>query len=188
MKTLLTTLSILLITTFAQASERLETLRDQRNNAIEAAVAPINDRYVIELEKLLKVAIASGELDEAVEVRKEIAIFKLEAGAPPIPQVIQKGTVGAFEDELIGTSWTFDDPANGPHRCEFERRGILKLFRQDEKGRWVEYPTTRKWEVSDHTTRSVKVHWFSSSQVITISEDVKTISGGMKNWVIEKDD
>jgi len=177
------------ISSAVKAQDRFELLKEQRVKAIERAVAPINDRYVNELEKLLKTTIASGDLDEAVRIREEIALFKKEQVPMPVSADTQGGGQdGVFERSLIGTTWTFDDPAQGPHRCDFERKGVLRLFRKDDRGRWVEYATTRKWEIINSEARTVKVSWFSSEQVVQISEDLKEITGGMKNWVVRSDD
>ncbi|MCG8599370.1 MAG: hypothetical protein MI807_04435 [Verrucomicrobiales bacterium] len=163
-------------------------LREQRVEAIERAVAPINDRYVAELEKLLKTAIASGELDEAVKIRAEISKFKNdEATVPDTAETHGGASEGDFERNLLGTSWTFDDPSQGAHRTDFEENGVLRIFRRDEKGGWLELPTTRKWEVVDPKARTVKIGWFNKEQLVQVSKDLNEITGGMKNWIAREE-
>ena len=54
----------------------LKKLRELHKKAIEKAIEPVNQRYVLELETLLKNATAAGDLDTAILVRDEIGRYQ----------------------------------------------------------------------------------------------------------------
>lgn len=56
----------------ATGESRLETLKNQKDAAVQRAVAPIEERYVAELEDFLKILTSSSQLEKALEVKKAI--------------------------------------------------------------------------------------------------------------------
>lgn len=62
----------------SSANEKLNTLREQRDAAIDRVVAPVNSRYVEAMQRLVKLLTTSGDLESALIVSKEIKRVKTE--------------------------------------------------------------------------------------------------------------
>ena len=76
-------------------SKRLALLTNQRNDAVEKARQPIQATYVAELQRMLRHATSSGKLEEAVEIKNELA----QMGENKGPLVMEPG-----EGEFSGRS------------------------------------------------------------------------------------
>ena len=61
--------------------EKLKVLTQQRDKAVAAATEPIQLKYMIELEKLMKKATKDGDLEAAIKIRDKIAAEK-DRGKP----------------------------------------------------------------------------------------------------------
>lgn len=55
-------------------TRELETLRKQRDKAIETAIQPINEKYIPALDALLQKSIKAGDVDAAARIKAEIDI------------------------------------------------------------------------------------------------------------------
>lgn len=142
--------------------DRFKNLKTQKDSAIARATAPINDRYVLELQKLLKSLTASGDLDSALAVREEIKLFKTEKTTPP------SESATAFKDLLIGTEWKFD---YGFYlRVKFLKRD-LEIYLKNNKGEII--TEKRKWSIVRSSPRTVKA--FDDDRVLTFSLDMKSL-------------
>lgn len=73
MKAMLSWLLFLLVSPLAaEEGSRLEMLKQQKDAAVERAIAPIEERYRGELEQLLRILTSSNELEQALEVKKAL--------------------------------------------------------------------------------------------------------------------
>lgn len=154
---------------------RLEFLQNQRKAAIDRIVTPINEKYVVELEKLLKVTISSGDLDQAVKIREEIERFRIGS---VIPSVTSNIPVEKFSERwLIDTEWVALN-AEKPQKRKFQK-GIFKYFSQDGQGNWTEDAGAWKWEVENESERKIKITYYSGEvEIIQFSEDLSKMRPG----------
>lgn len=143
-------------------SDRFEILKKQRDDAIERAVAPINKRYVEELEKLVRVLTASGELEEALQLKKEIASIKgLDGGRSDAPS----GDIFT-EEYLIGTRWEMVE-GGVSQELEFQK-GFFTTRKKDSSGEWVA-GGEREWVIEDLGKRQIRIFWNSGERVATLT-------------------
>jgi hypothetical protein len=77
-----------------------QQLRSQRDQAVKAAVEPIDRRYQASLEQLLRKAMQNNDLDTAVKIKQDLAALK--AGGPE----------NELEKQLFG-KWRIRNPRNG---------------------------------------------------------------------------
>ncbi len=172
--------ALLLASSASAQTTRLQLLQEQRNQAIERTVIPINAKYVQELEKLLKTTIAAGDLDEAVKIREGIQKFQAEAVTAPVEEA--QLTQVFSERWLIGTKWAWMDKDSQPMRGEF-RKGTFDIYHQEDDGDWVLKEGTWKWEIVSEEERKVTIHWYSGPETVQFSEDLKSIDGSKENWI-----
>lgn len=172
----ITLFTFLATTTAVEAqSTRLEALQAQRNGAIERAVAPINDKYVSELTKLLKATITAGELDKAVEIREEIERFEK---APPKPSVFVPRPQEKFSERwLYDTEWV-SVVSNQDVMRKFHK-GVFNYYDPDGNGGWNLREGSWKWEIVSEAERTIKITYFSAGEeIVQFSEDLKTMGKG----------
>ncbi|MEM7144303.1 MAG: hypothetical protein AAF591_04165 [Verrucomicrobiota bacterium] len=156
--------------TWAQ-SDRYKILMEQRNDAIERAVAPINKRYVEELEKLVRVLTASGELEEALRVKKEIALVERLSEAPP-----ETPNGDVFTDRyLIGTKWEVVE-GGVPQLLEFQKDTFI-VHKKDSAGEWAP-GGERRWVIEDLEKRQIRIFWNQGEAVATLTRGFDEMNDG----------
>ena len=160
-------------------TSKLQDLQEKRNAAIQRATAPIDDRYVAELEALLKSSISAGELDEAVQIREELERFKKPSVALITPTPAKKETFSS--QWLTGTKWTFVEHDGGLMRTDFQKE-TFEIHKLDERGAWNQLQGKWRWEVLSESERTVKIFWWKHEETVTISEDLKNILGSKESW------
>jgi len=163
--------SLLQLAAHAQ-SDRLTMLQEQRESAMERAIAPINAKYVQELEKLLKILTASGELKEALIVKEEIAKYKSEGlltdGKPELSLKFLNGTLWK-NIEGSGTGvWKFSNSA-------------FELYKVDDKDQLEPSENgERKYRIADTEKRTIEITWTGGKATHTFNESFTTLEGDGK--------
>ena len=177
MKTLLAFL-IILVSTLALAEEdRFKLLQEQRKVAIERAIFPINATYVTELKALLKILIATGDLDAAVKVREEIEKYEkpveITAQGKPKPET-------SLERLLDGTEWDSYEwnKKDDKYIRKFDRSHVYRFF-VDGKKEILQGEAT--YEVIDPLMRKIKVTWpwaKDNPELLTVNPELTEITNG----------
>lgn len=160
-------------------TSQFQNLQEQRNAAIQRVIAPINDKYVAELESLLKSSIAAGELDEAVKIREQLQLFKIPSNEVPPSNPVASKTFS--ERSLIGTKWTFVEFDGTLMRTDFSKE-LFEIYKLNEKGEWNKIGGNWRWEVLSESDRTLKIFWKAGEEVVKLSENLKEIEGSKKDW------
>lgn len=84
----------------------LKQLTADRDKSAAVALDPINKRFRVGLEQLLKRATQANALDDAIKIRE--ALGTPAAGAPSAPATVSKTAAHNLQRKLIGTQWTGD--------------------------------------------------------------------------------
>jgi hypothetical protein len=145
----------------SQLGREFTQLQEQQAKAVAAALEPVNRRYQLALETLLRRATQASDLQTAVLVSDELK----KLGVSTSGASGQKSTVSAdsFEKRLIGTKWIY-----------FGAETIT--FLEDGKAKWKENPVLWPWKVKNSGLRVIegenlnkKTKW-----TITFDRDLKT--------------
>ena len=136
--------------------QRLSQLRESWSAAKERALKPINSRYEQELNKLLQLYTKSGNLDDAIAVRKEIERISSPSEAPPQKTPLKK----VNEQKLLSGEWVknasraieFNDGGSAKYTKSGGSNSILKWERKDEQIYFFELTPAKevrhKWKIS----------------------------------------
>lgn len=170
------------------ADDRFELLKSQRATAVERAVTPINDRYVVELKKLLKILTTAGDLDTALEVREEINKF----GNAPVKQALNppQKRKGFSEIILNGTEWGKLGAEEGKSVVwKFDKTNLIVLFKDDKGKLYANAGNKKPYEIVNIESRTFEVTWAGGRlQRFTLNEELTEISeenGGVWAKLIE---
>lgn len=138
----------------------LKDLIEQRDKAIAAATAPINDRFKAAAEQLLQRATRNNDLDAANKING--ALGRLTAGGAPTASLVIKD----LRRQLAGTTWallanvqprgglmnkiTFNDKTVDPGNYKYEathntvvvtfNRGGTQALELTHDGQHLQYP------------------------------------------------
>ncbi len=93
------------------ATEFTRLQKDQQQ-AIKAALEPLNRRYIEALQQLLRRSTASGDLDTAVKVREElkhlgVTMTASGASSGADSAATEAAAAKTFEMRITGSTWTF---------------------------------------------------------------------------------
>jgi hypothetical protein len=138
---------------FAQTdtARELKQLQDQREKSIEAAMAPINSRYVASLEQLLRRAMQTNDLDTANKVRAELqklGVTASSSGAGPGSVLGQTDETrkNALRTHMRDTKWKMA----GGKSFELRADGTTSSSWHGKKGTWkVIGPNTIELAISN---------------------------------------
>lgn len=137
--------ALLFFTRFGLAQEavspELARLKTSYQAAVTKAVSPLTATYRKELERLMDSFTRAGKLDQALQVKKELASLdgaslakaETEAGGKQEPSVVTEAPVTTIEE----TSWS---AKNGfIERIEFHAKGAMTVFNRNKKtyGGWT---------------------------------------------------
>jgi hypothetical protein len=93
--------------TVPKDSPELKALRDQYQGDVAAAVKPIQERYIIRLETLLRTCTQRGDLSGALAVQQELQTLKVTK--PEEDTATHRATKAA----MIGGTWTWETTQAG---------------------------------------------------------------------------
>lgn len=152
----------------AAESQRLGLLLEQRSDALDRALAPIESTYLEELERLLRKATAGGKLEEAVRIRKEMEEFRKEA-----PEGDPGEADGEFsEKSLVGTEWELDQSGETIMLRFAADRFVV--HKKGADGEWVA-GGYRNWKMENAKRRQIRIFWHYGDEVATVSSRLSTI-------------
>ncbi len=136
-------------------------LKEQQAKAVAAALEPVNRRYQVALEAILRRATQANDLATANSVNDELKSIGAASGVA----VPAKGIVSAegLEKRLIGTKWFW-----------FGNETIV--FMADGKAQWKETQGLWPWKVKNNGLRVIEGENLNnkSKWTITFDRDLKT--------------
>jgi hypothetical protein len=164
-KTLITIVVCSLSTLSALAqvsySTDLQRLKDEHQKSVQAAVEPLNRRYGVDLESLLRKATQSGDLDTALKVREEMKALGVSA-----PQPASGSATIDSRQALIG-KWEYF--AQGWHdQREFKADGSVQIVAGGKAG------SKGKWTLQGN---KVIVRWTGKTDTVQLPDVNDTLKG-----------
>ena len=137
-------------------------LREQRDKLIAAAAEPINRKYQVSLDQLLRRAMQGNDLDTALKIKQEMAGSAITAApatiAKPESATHKAKTKKQWEDYLTNTVWKVTrTETNAPWgTMTFKDKGV------------VDFNKERKWTVANNGKIIVELY------TLEFSNDMKT--------------
>lgn len=87
-----------------QSEKEFYELRARRDKELAQAAAPVNARYTMNLEALMRRALQGGDLDTAQLIKAELERFQPQADTRKKPDIV---------DNFAGTKWTWHSKPGG---------------------------------------------------------------------------
>ena len=110
----------------SEVSRQLDEVLLDRDRAIAAAVTPVNQRYLRELERLVKTAVEAKDAETAARIKSAIAQLK----QPPILRG-KEAVVGlwSFKNETDGHTASIEIHADHTYTADGKRIGSWRIER-----------------------------------------------------------
>jgi hypothetical protein len=174
----LTAIIILFGSSFAVSADsdmlrNLKQLKEQRDQAVAAAIEPINRRYQTSLEQLLRRATQGNDLDLALKIKAEIQAVTSETTAPPAIDF----ALTPVEKAVAGTRWQF---------------GTIGIVEFDRAGNSIAHWNGSKYPIKRLSPDTIEILPWGNTKVavdLQFNENLTkaTITSAERNgWVLER--
>ena len=182
-------ISIILVTVSASTvcaetplEREFKQLREQRDKMVATAIEPINRKYQVSLDQLLRRATQANDLDTALKIKQEMGASAVTAAAPltakPETTTNKLKTKKQLEDYLTNSVWkAVQTKTNTPWgEMTFKPKGVLDFNKE------------RTWAVTNNgkvtvagynlefstDMRTFKVVWGGSGELVgTLNTEAK---------------